>query len=116
MKNQTSILGFFQKSSPSTPSGARNAEPASSPAQRASEQRASSKKARAVSQNLTPAPSSDFVEPEEEELTAKKESSEIAEKNGLLSPATSTNRTAALQTDAEQQEENVSVTSSRRVS
>ncbi|KAJ9247699.1 hypothetical protein DTO207G8_7929 [Paecilomyces variotii] len=72
MKNQRSILGFFQKSSPSTPSTARNAEPASSPAERASEQRTansakSQKKGPAkVSHNLTPVPSSDAPEPEDE--------------------------------------------------
>lgn len=72
MKNQRSILGFFQKSSPSTPaSSARNAEPASSPAQRASEQKSSvaskpAKKTIQVAQNVTPLPSSDMIEPDEE--------------------------------------------------
>ena len=66
MKSQRSILGFFQKSSPSTPSGARNAEPASSPAQRASEQRDAStvktqKRQRESSIDLPPVPSSDFT-------------------------------------------------------
>ncbi|EAW10298.1 mismatch repair ATPase MSH6 [Aspergillus clavatus NRRL 1] len=77
MKNQKSILGFFQKSSPSTPSTARNAEPASSPAQRVSEQReatsgkgTSKRERKAVpkfTQNLTPVPSSDLVVPDEED-------------------------------------------------
>lgn len=77
MKNQRSILGFFQKSSPSTPSGARNVEPASSPAERASEKRetnaskATSKSEKKsvprYTQNLTPVPSSDLVVPEEDE-------------------------------------------------
>jgi DNA mismatch repair protein MSH6 len=72
MKNQKSILGFFQKSSPSTPSTApRNAEPASSPAQRASENKASTKTKKGL-QNLTPVPSSDVIEPDEDELSAKK--------------------------------------------
>ncbi|KAL5342809.1 muts domain V-domain-containing protein [Aspergillus crustosus] len=72
MKNQKSILGFFQKSSPSTPS-TRNAEPASSPAQRASETRPvkrEEKPARVLSkftQNLTPVPSSDFGLPDDED-------------------------------------------------
>lgn len=69
MKSQRSILGFFQKSSPSTPSGARNAEPASSPAQRASEQRGASsavknsnhKRTRESSLDLPPVPSSDVT-------------------------------------------------------
>ena len=79
MKSQKSILGFFQKSSPSTPStAARHAEPASSPAERVSEQRGANatretsktpktKKAPKFSQDLTPVPSSDLVGPEEEE-------------------------------------------------
>lgn len=73
MRSQKSILGFFQKSSPSTPSTARNAEPASSPAQRASEQRTSSaskgaaKKSVPEFSDLTPVPSSDLPIPEEEE-------------------------------------------------
>lgn len=75
MKNQKSILGFFQKSSPSTPSTARNAEPASSPAQRVSEQRGAArgsvksdkKKSLPQLSDLSPVPSSDLVEPEEDE-------------------------------------------------
>lgn len=75
MKNQKSILGFFQKSSPSTPSTARNAEPASSPAERVSEQRRGSAKGAAerkksvpkFKQELEPVPSSDLVIPEEDE-------------------------------------------------
>ncbi|KAL2870260.1 mismatch repair ATPase MSH6 [Aspergillus lucknowensis] len=74
MKNQKSILGFFQKSSPSTPS-THDAQPASSPAQRASETRVSTVKrednsAKAVSkftQDLTPVPSSDLGLPDEED-------------------------------------------------
>lgn len=79
MKNQKSILGFFQKSSPSTPSTARNAGPASSPAQRASEQRSANgsakgdkkKSAPKFSQDLAPVPSSDLVVPEEEDEEKK---------------------------------------------
>ncbi|PYH47363.1 mismatch repair ATPase MSH6 [Aspergillus saccharolyticus JOP 1030-1] len=69
MKSQKSILGFFQKSSPSTPSTARNVEPASSPAERASVQRGIDKKKRVpqFKQDLTPVPSSDLVIPDEEE-------------------------------------------------
>ena len=79
MKSQKSILGFFQKSSPSTPStAARHAEPASSPAERVSEQRGANaardtsktpktKRAPKFSQDLTPVPSSDLVGPGEEE-------------------------------------------------
>ncbi|PYH78425.1 DNA mismatch repair protein Msh6 [Aspergillus uvarum CBS 121591] len=76
MKSQKSILGFFQKSSPSTPSTARRVgvEPASSPAERVSIQRAganttSTTKQRVphFKQDLTPVPSSDLVIPDEEE-------------------------------------------------
>ena len=71
MKNQKSILGFFQKSSPATPSTAPRkapppAEPASSPAQRAADVKSSVNKKKA-SQNLTQAPSSDNIEPDEED-------------------------------------------------
>lgn len=74
MKNQRSILGFFQKSSPATPTTARKdaatAEPASSPAQRAADTRSSvkAKNRKAAAPNLTPAPSSDAVDPEENGL------------------------------------------------
>ena len=79
MKNQKSILGFFQKSSPSTPSTARNAEPASSPAERVSEQRRGGAKGAAerkksvpkFKQELEPVPSSDLVIPEEDEQNDK---------------------------------------------
>ncbi|PWY86004.1 DNA mismatch repair protein Msh6 [Aspergillus heteromorphus CBS 117.55] len=77
MKNQKSILGFFQKSSPSTPSSARKAEPVSSPAERASELRGGSVKGAVkperkksvprFKQDLPPVPSSDLVVPEEED-------------------------------------------------
>ncbi|KAJ5280770.1 DNA mismatch repair protein msh6 [Penicillium angulare] len=76
MKNQKSILGFFQKSSPATPSSTKAREPASSPAQRASEQRSASTKKTpgtqkrsfsSFAQDLSPVPSSDLPVPEEDE-------------------------------------------------
>lgn len=75
MKNQKSILGFFQKSSPATPSSKTEARgPASSPAQRASEQRSASavkqtpkRSFSSFAQDLTPVPSSDLPIPEEED-------------------------------------------------
>ena len=75
MKSQKSILGFFQKSSPSTPSAAKSREPASSPAERASAQRgagsaksvAKKKSVPQFTQDLPPVPSSDLVVPEEED-------------------------------------------------
>ncbi|OQE22362.1 hypothetical protein PENSTE_c010G07336 [Penicillium steckii] len=77
MRSQKSILGFFQKSSPATPSSTKPREPASSPAQRASEQRNTSatkpKEKRSFSsfaQDLTPVPSSDLPIPEEDEENA----------------------------------------------
>ncbi|OKL63802.1 DNA mismatch repair protein msh6 [Talaromyces atroroseus] len=78
MKNQRSILGFFQKSSPSTPSTAQRkpaaAEPASSPAQRAADAKSAVKSSnnKKALQRLTPAPSSDAIEPDEETPTVKK--------------------------------------------
>jgi DNA mismatch repair protein MSH6 len=74
MKNQKSILGFFQKSSPATPSNDKPREPASSPAQRASEKRVASavkptpkRNFSSFAQDLTPVPSSDLPIPEEDE-------------------------------------------------
>lgn len=74
MKNQKSILGFFQKSSPVTPSDQKNREPASSPAQRASEQRGASgvkstqkRSFSSFAQDLSPVPSSDLPIPDEDE-------------------------------------------------
>lgn len=76
MKNQKSILGFFQKSSPATPSDQKNREPASSPAQRASEQRGASgvkstqkRSFSSFAQDLSPVPSSDLPIPDEDEET-----------------------------------------------
>ncbi|KAJ6140552.1 DNA mismatch repair protein msh6 [Penicillium chermesinum] len=74
MKNQKSILGFFQKSSPGTPKTGKNQEPASSPAQRASENRGGSpvkqtqkRSFSSFAQDLTPVPSSDLPVPDEDE-------------------------------------------------
>ncbi|KAJ5622287.1 DNA mismatch repair protein msh6 [Penicillium herquei] len=76
MKNQKSILGFFQKSSPATPSSAKPREPASSPAQRASEHRSASTSKQtstqkrsfsSFAQDLSPVPSSDLPIPDEDE-------------------------------------------------
>ena len=82
MKNQKSILGFFQKSSPTTPAASNNAAGlASSPAQRASEQRTTSvptsskeaskhsakENAFEISQNATPPQSSGNAELEEDD-------------------------------------------------
>ncbi|KAJ6104493.1 hypothetical protein N7523_010813 [Penicillium sp. IBT 18751x] len=73
MKSQKSILGFFQKSSPATPSGNKVREPASSPAQKASERGASTVKPTpkrsfsSFAQDLSPVPSSDLPIPDEDE-------------------------------------------------
>ena len=73
MKSQKSILGFFQKSSPATPSSNKAREPASSPAQKASERGANSVKPTpkrsfsSFAQDLSPVPSSDLPIPEEDE-------------------------------------------------
>ncbi|KAJ5949148.1 DNA mismatch repair protein msh6 [Penicillium verhagenii] len=77
MKSQKSILGFFQKSSPATPSSAKPREPASSPAQRASEKRgvSATKQTPATQKrsfssfaaDLSPVPSSDLPIPDEAE-------------------------------------------------
>lgn len=67
MKNQRSILGFFQKVSPSTQASApsKKTEPDSSPLQRISESKISKKPAEPA-QTPTPGPSSDVIEPEDE--------------------------------------------------
>lgn len=79
MKNQKSILGFFQKSSPATPSNDKPREPASSPAQRAGEQRATNtvkptpkRNFSSFAQDLNPVPSSDLPIPEEDEENGDK--------------------------------------------
>ncbi|KKK13254.1 hypothetical protein P175DRAFT_0520052 [Aspergillus ochraceoroseus IBT 24754] len=98
MKNQKSILGFFQKSSPSSTPAIRNAEPASSPAQRASASRGSAavkreekngkKKAPPkFAQDLTPVPSSDLVLPEDEEEDEKQMSPADNLKKKTASPS-----------------------------
>ncbi|RDW81383.1 mismatch repair ATPase MSH6 [Aspergillus mulundensis] len=90
MKNQKSILGFFQKSSPSTPS-TRYAEPASSPAQRASVSRPvkredkPGKAASKFTKDLPPVPSSELDLPEEQET--KKQLSPEDVKNASDSPS-----------------------------
>lgn len=135
VKNQKSILGFFQvKSSPSTPSDARGntcAEPISSPAHRASLhgprgrvgpplRGAAGKNANGgVGQNLSPAPSSDAVEPDADEV--KWESPEAEEKKGspeivdarLPSPAMSANGVVGEQTESGAKRHSVNL--SRRV-
>lgn len=70
MKNQRSILGFFQKVSPSTPASTppKRTEPESSPLQRISEAKKTSKKQTEPAQTPTPGPSSDVVVPEDEVL------------------------------------------------
>ncbi|CBF85409.1 hypothetical protein AN1708.2 [Aspergillus nidulans FGSC A4] len=69
MKNQKSILGFFQKSSPSTPS-TRNGEHASSPGQKAAESvkrdEKSAKIASKFTQDLPPVPSSELGIPDDD--------------------------------------------------
>ncbi|BCS20976.1 mismatch repair ATPase MSH6 [Aspergillus puulaauensis] len=91
MKNQKSILGFFQKSSPSTPS-TRNAEPASSPAPRASASRPvqrgekSGKIASKFTQDLAPVPSSELGLPDEED-DKKQISPEEDSKKATTSPS-----------------------------
>lgn len=78
MRSQKSILGFFQKSSPSTPSSAaRRPEPASSPAECVSENRGANapeeastgkkKNGLKFSHKLTPVPSSDLGGIDEDE-------------------------------------------------
>lgn len=77
MRSQKSILGFFQKSSPATPSSNRTREPASSPAQRASENRGGSaakptpkdqkRSFSSFAQDLSPVPSSDLPIPDDEQ-------------------------------------------------
>ncbi|KAK2792354.1 DNA mismatch repair protein msh6 [Onygenales sp. PD_10] len=141
MKNQRSILGFFQKSSPSTapPSSApRNTpsqEPASSPAQRAasgqkfrnaSATRPSNGAAISVktggSKNgvgaITPVPSSDAAGFDEDDVTMEedkkaKESSENAVDSCLASPATSANGAGGVQIQSEEADRS-SVTPTRR--
>ncbi|KAJ0421619.1 putative DNA mismatch repair protein Msh6 [Aspergillus carlsbadensis] len=74
MKSQKSILGFFQKSSPSTPS-TQNAEPRPSTIKREAR---STKAASKFTQDLTPVPSSDLGLIDEED--DKKQISPIASK------------------------------------
>ncbi|KXG53727.1 DNA mismatch repair protein Msh6 [Penicillium griseofulvum] len=98
MRSQKSILGFFQKSSPATPSNNRTREPASSPAQRASEKRAESavkptpkeqkRSFSSFAQDLSPAPSSDLPVPEEEEENGSTlKTTKEAEQDSTMSPS-----------------------------
>ncbi|PGH14078.1 hypothetical protein AJ80_06082 [Polytolypa hystricis UAMH7299] len=130
MKQQKSILGFFQaKSSPSVPSasqGNASQEPTSSPAQRASRNltrngpigaRLGVNRASTVTQNLTPTPSSDLPDHEQEEVKEEagekkdKESAEVADVS-LPSPAISTNGADGQQ--ARDQVDRSSLTPTRR--
>lgn len=101
MKNQKSILGFFQKSSPATPSNDKPREPASSPAQRAGEKRVASavkptpkRNFSSFAQDLTPVPSSDLPIPEEDEEKGDKVKVRL---NFLLFPTYSANVSSLLQ-------------------
>lgn len=135
MKQQRSILGFFQpKSSPVTPKTSQATtgdarEPESSPAQAVANRKsgnataATTKKIHRAGKkndstsNLTPAPSSDMVEPEEDiedtpVMAAEKESAGDVEA-GLPSPATSANGRFGVQVAAKVERD--SATPSRRV-
>ena len=76
MKNQQSILGFFQKSSPATPSSKKEARhPASSPTRRAPEQLCANsvkqtpkRSFSSFAQDLSPILSSDLPTPDGEDL------------------------------------------------
>ncbi|KAL5050746.1 hypothetical protein BDW71DRAFT_173055 [Aspergillus fruticulosus] len=106
MKNQKSILGFFQKSSPSTPS-TRNAEPASSPAQRASESRPvkreekSAKIASKFTQDLPPVPSSELGLPDDDEEDRKQMSTEDLKKASGSPSRRSNKRVNYVESDSE---------------
>ncbi|KAL2818793.1 putative DNA mismatch repair protein Msh6 [Aspergillus cavernicola] len=109
MRNQKSILGFFQKSSPSTPS-TRNAEPASSPAQKASETRESgtikseksAKIASKFTRDLTPVASSDLGLPDEEEDKKQMSPEEDLKKTSASSPSRrSTKKVKYVESDSE---------------
>ncbi|KAL6238884.1 hypothetical protein BDW75DRAFT_189521 [Aspergillus navahoensis] len=107
MKNQKSILGFFQKSSPSTPSTC-NAEPVSSPAQRASASRPvkreekSAKIASKFTQDLPPVPSSDLGLPDDEEEEDKNQMSTEDLKKASGSPSRrSTKKVNYVESDSE---------------
>ncbi|KAL4782474.1 muts domain V-domain-containing protein [Aspergillus varians] len=106
MKNQKSILGFFQKSSPSTPS-TRNAEPASSPAQRASASRPvkreekPAKLASKFTQDITPMPSSDPCIPDNEEDTKQMSPEEDVKKVSASPSRRSAKKVSYVESDSE---------------
>ncbi|KAJ5532366.1 DNA mismatch repair protein msh6 [Penicillium frequentans] len=97
MKSQKSILGFFQKSSPATPSSAKPREPASSPAQRASENRGASatkqtpgtqkRSFSSFAADLSPVPSSDLPVPDEDEEDAAVKTKGDKAQNTTMSPS-----------------------------
>ncbi|KAJ5362570.1 hypothetical protein N7541_003414 [Penicillium brevicompactum] len=97
MRSQKSILGFFQKSSPATPSSNRTREPASSPAQRASENRGGSaakptpkdqkRSFSSFAQDLSPVPSSDLPIPDEEEESGEAGKTTKQEPDSTMSPS-----------------------------
>ncbi|KAJ5810269.1 DNA mismatch repair protein msh6 [Penicillium pulvis] len=97
MKSQKSILGFFQKSSPATPSSAKPREPASSPAQRASENRGASatkqtpgtqkRSFSSFAADLSPVPSSDLPVPDEDEEDAGVKTKDDKAQDTTMSPS-----------------------------
>ncbi|KAL4922500.1 muts domain V-domain-containing protein [Aspergillus aurantiobrunneus] len=106
MKSQKSILGFFQKSSPSTPS-TRNAETASSPAQRASDFRPVKREekcgkiASKFTQDLTPVPSSDLGLADEEEDKKQVGTEEDSKKASASPSRRSTKKVSYVESDTE---------------
>ncbi|CAG8228648.1 unnamed protein product [Penicillium olsonii] len=96
MRSQKSILGFFQKSSPATPSSNRVREPASSPAQKAAERGGSAVKGTpkdqkrsfsSFAQDLSPVPSSDLPIPDEEEESGNGVKTTKVEPSSTMSPS-----------------------------
>ena len=119
MKNQKSILGFFQKSSPATSSNGKPREPASSPAQRAGEARGASavkptpkRNFSSFAQDLTPVPSSDLPVPEEDEENGNKVK---ARPNVLLFPTSSPANLASSYQSGRDEIQDLAMTPSRRV-
>lgn len=119
MKNQKSILGFFQKSSPATPSNDKPREPASSPAQRAGEARGAStvkptpkRNFSSFAQDLTPVPSSDLPIPEEDDENEKKV--KVRPNVPLFPTSSSANLASSYQSGRDEIQDNA-MTPSRRV-
>ncbi|KAL4796807.1 muts domain V-domain-containing protein [Aspergillus venezuelensis] len=110
MKSQKSILGFFQKSSPSTPS-TRNVEPASSPAQRACESRptkrdpTSAKIASKFTQDLTSVPSSDLGLPEDEDDKKQMSPEEDLKKDTVSPSRRAIKKVSYVESDSEGEDE-----------